>query len=65
MNNNVKHHKQIPVYGYVMQICDWLYVEDYCKAIDMVVNDGKIEKVYNVGGHNERPNFFIVKTIIE
>ena len=65
MINNVKHHKQLPVYGDGMQIRDWLYVEDHCKAIDMVANGGKIGEVYNVGGHNERPNIFIVKTVIE
>ena len=65
MINNVKNHKQLPVYGDGMQIRDWLYVEDHCKAIDMVANDGKVGEVYNVGGHNERPNIFIVKTIIE
>ena len=65
MINNAKHHKQLPVYGDGMQIRDWLYVEDHCKAIDMVANSGKIGEVYNVGGHNERPNIFIVKTIIE
>ena len=43
-----------------MQIRDWLYVEDHCKAIDMVANGGKIDEVYNVGGHNERSNIFIV-----
>ena len=64
MINNVKHHKQLPVYGDGMQVRDWLYVEDHCKAIDMVANGGKIGEVYNVGGHNERPNIFIVKTII-
>ena len=64
MINNVKHHKQLPIYGDGMQIRDWLYVEDHCKAIDMVANGGKIGEVYNVGGHNERPNIFIVKTII-
>ena len=58
-------NKQLPVYGDGMQIRDWLYVEDHCKAIDMVANGGKIGEVYNVGGHNERPNIFIVKTIIE
>ena len=63
MINNVKHHKQLPVYGDGMQIRDWLYVEDHCKAIDMVAIGGKIGEVYNVGGHNERPNIFIVKTI--
>ena len=65
MINNVKNHKQLPVYGDGMQIRDWLYVEDHCKAIDMVASDGKIGEVYNVGGHNERPNIFIVKTIIQ
>ena len=64
MINNVKHHKQLPIYGDGMQIRDWLYVEDHCKAIDMVANGGKVGEVYNVGGHNERPNIFIVKTII-
>ena len=65
MINNVKHHKQLPVYGDGMQIRDWLYVEDHCKAIDMVASKGKVGEVYNVGGHNERPNIFIVKTIIQ
>lgn len=65
MINNVKHHKQLPVYGDGMQIRDWLYVEDHCKAIDMVASNGKVGEVYNVGGHNERPNIFIVKTIIQ
>ena len=65
MINNVKHHKQLPVYGDGMQVRDWLYVEDHCKAIDMVAEGGRSGEVYNVGGHNERPNIFIVKTIIE
>ena len=65
MINNVKHHKQLPVYGDGMQVRDWLYVEDHCKAIDMVAEGGRIGEVYNVGGHNERPNIFIVKTVIE
>ena len=64
MINNSLNDKQLPVYGDGMQIRDWLYVEDHCKAIDMVCNGGKIGEVYNVGGHNERPNIFIVKTII-
>lgn len=65
MINNAKHQKSLPVYGDEMQICDWLYVEDHCKAIDMVANGSKIGEIYNVGGHNERPNIFIVNTIIE
>ena len=64
MINNVKKHEQLPVYGDGMQIRDWLYVEDHCKAIDMVCSKGKIGEVYNIGGHNEKPNIFIVKTII-
>ena len=64
MINNAKSHKQLPVYGDGMQIRDWLFVEDHCKAIDMVATGGKDGEVYNIGGHNERPNIFIVKTII-
>ena len=64
MVNNVRRHKQLPVYGDGLQIRDWLYVEDHCKAIDMVINGGKAGEVYNIGGHNERTNIFIVKTII-
>ncbi len=63
--NNTLLHKDLPVYGDGMQVRDWLYVDDHCKAIDMVIRDGKVGEVYNVGGHNERPNIFIVKTIIE
>jgi len=47
-----------------MNIRDWLYVEDHCKAIDMVLHNGRIGEVYNIGGHNERTNIHIVKTII-
>lgn len=62
--NNTLQHKDLPIYGDGLQIRDWLYVEDHCKAIDMVVRDGKLGEVYNVGGHNERTNIFIVKTIL-
>lgn len=62
--NNTLGHKELPVYGDGMQVRDWLYVEDHCKAIDMVINGGVLGEVYNIGGHNERPNIFIVKTII-
>ncbi len=63
--NNTLNHKDLPVYGDGMQVRDWLYVDDHCKAIDMVIRDGIDGEVYNVGGHNERPNIFIVKTIIQ
>lgn len=62
---NAKNKKSLPVYGDGMNIRDWLYVEDHCKAIDMVCENGRLGEVYNVGGHNERPNIFIVKKILE
>jgi dTDP-glucose 4,6-dehydratase len=62
--NNCLNHKDLPVYGDGLNIRDWLYVEDHCKAIDMVINEGRIGEVYNVGGHNERTNIQIVKTVI-
>ena len=65
MINNVLNHKPLPVYGDGKQIRDWLYVEDHCRAIDMVFDDGESGEVYNIGGHNERENIYIVKRIIE
>lgn len=62
--NNCLNKKPLPVYGDGMNIRDWLYVEDHCKAIDMVINNGKLGKVYNIGGHNERTNIHIINTII-
>ena len=62
---NALNDKPLPVYGTGENVRDWLYVEDHCKAIDMVVRGGKLGEVYNVGGHNERPNIVIVKTILE
>ena len=64
MIHNAKAKKGLPVYGDGMNVRDWLYVEDHCKAIDMVAENGRDGEVYNVGGHNERPNIFIVKKII-
>lgn len=65
MINNLLNKRALPIYGDGMQIRDWLYVEDHCKAIDMVLRNGKLGEVYNVGGHNERTNITIVKTIID
>lgn len=62
--NNTLQHKNLPVYGDGLNVRDWLFVEDHCKAIDMVIKEGKPGEVYNVGGHNERTNITIVKTII-
>lgn len=62
--NNCLSKKSLPVYGDGLNVRDWLYVEDHCKAIDMVIKGGKIGQVYNIGGHNERSNIDIIKTII-
>lgn len=55
----------LPVYGDGLNIRDWLYVEDHCSAIDLVIHEGKNGEVYNIGGNNERTNIHIVKTILE
>ncbi|ANA79724.1 dTDP-glucose 4,6-dehydratase [Paenibacillus glucanolyticus] len=57
--------ESLPVYGDGLNIRDWLYVEDHCSAIDLVIHQGKIGEVYNIGGNNERTNLHIVKTILE
>ncbi len=62
--NNCLNHKNLPVYGDGMNIRDWLFVGDHVKAIDMVINKGRIGEIYNVGGHNERTNLQIVKKVI-
>ncbi|MDR1408559.1 MAG: dTDP-glucose 4,6-dehydratase [Tannerella sp.] len=62
--NNILEGKKLPVYGDGAHVRDWLYVEDHCKAIDAVIHRGKPGEVYNVGGHNERTNLEIVRTII-
>jgi len=61
---NCLQHKDLPVYGDGLNIRDWLFVEDHAKAIDMVINGGKLGEVYNIGGHNERTNIEIINTII-
>lgn len=64
MIENCLEHKSLPVYGDGLNVRDWLYVDDHCKAIAMVLEGGKLGEVYNVGGHNERNNLYIVKRII-
>jgi len=61
---NCLNDKPLPVYGKGENVRDWLYVEDHCRAIDMIIHNGKIGEVYNIGGHNERTNLQVVKTII-
>lgn len=63
--NNILEGKKLPVYGQGLNVRDWLYVEDHCKAIDLVVREGREGEVYNVGGHNEKTNIDIVKLTIK
>ena len=60
---NCLNDKTLPVYGEGLNVRDWLYVEDHCKAIDLIIHKGRIGEVYNVGGHNEMRNIDIVKLI--
>ncbi len=62
---NILAGKPLPVYGKGENVRDWLYVTDHAKAIDMVLRDGKIGEIYNVGGFNEEQNITIVKTVID
>lgn len=62
---NALHDKPLPVYGDGTNVRDWLYVEDHCSAIDVVLHNGKFGEVYNIGGHNEWKNIDIVKIILK
>ncbi len=58
-------NESLPVYGNGANVRDWLYVGDHCNAIDLIVRSGKDGEVYNIGGHNERSNLEVVKTILK
>ena len=60
---NALNDKPLPVYGTGENVRDWLYVEDHCKAIDLIIHKGTVGEVYNIGGHNEMKNIDIVKLI--
>lgn len=60
---NALNDKPLPVYGNGCNVRDWLYVEDHCKAIDLIIHKGRVGEVYNVGGHNEMKNIDIVRLI--
>ncbi len=62
---NALNDKPLPVYGNGLNVRDWLYVEDHCKAIDLILHQGKAGEVYNIGGHNEKSNIEIVKIILK
>ena len=57
--------ESLPVYGNGANVRDWLHVYDHCVAIDLIVREGKVGEVYNIGGHNERTNMEVVKTILK
>jgi len=60
---NALNDKPLPVYGEGLNVRDWLYVEDHCRAIDLIIHKGTVGEVYNVGGHNEMRNIDIVRLI--
>ncbi len=62
---NALNDKPLPVYGDGLNVRDWLYVEDHCAAINLILEKGKVGEVYNIGGHNERRNIDIVKMILK
>lgn len=63
MITNALQDKPLPVYGEGLNVRDWLYVEDHCKAIELILLKGRMGEVYNIGGHNEMQNIDIVKLI--
>lgn len=65
MIKNALADETLPVYGTGENVRDWLYVEDHCKAIDMIIHNGEVGEVYNIGGHNEKSNLDVVKTILK
>ena len=60
---NALHDRKLPVYGDGKNVRDWLYVGDHCHAIDLILQNGRVGEVYNIGGHNEMQNIEIVKLI--
>lgn len=64
MISNALNDKELPVYGKGENVRDWLYVEDHCIAIDLIIRKGTVGEIYNIGGHNERTNLEVVKTIL-
>ncbi|MBQ6621236.1 MAG: dTDP-glucose 4,6-dehydratase [Mogibacterium sp.] len=61
---NALADKALPVYGQGLNVRDWLYVEDHCRAIDLILQGGRVGEIYNIGGHNERANIEVVRTIL-
>ncbi len=64
MVSNAIEGKDLPIYGDGMYIRDWIYVEDHCRALDKVLQQGSAGEVYNIGGRSEKPNLYVAKTIL-
>ena len=62
---NAMHDKKLPVYGDGLNVRDWLFVQDHCAAIEIILRKGRVGEVYNIGGHNERQNIQVVKAILK
>ena len=65
MISNAMEDKKLPIYGDGMNVRDWIYVEDHCRAIDRVMHDGRPGEVYNIGGRSEKPNLTVAKAILD
>jgi dTDP-glucose 4,6-dehydratase len=65
MISNALEDKELPIYGDGMQVRDWIYVEDHCRALDLVLHQGKEGEIYNIGGRSEKPNLTVAKTILD
>ena len=65
MISNTLEDKKLPIYGDGKNVRDWLHVYDHCQAIDLVLHEGKLGEVYNIGGNNEKQNIEIVKLILD
>ena len=64
MIKNILEEKKLPVYGKGDNVRDWLYVEDHCKGIDLVLRDAKVGEIYNIGGFNEEKNMVICQIVL-
>ncbi len=65
MISNAVENKELPIYGDGLQVRDWIYVEDHCRALDRVLHHGREGEVYNVGGQSERTNLSVAQTILD
>jgi dTDP-glucose 4,6-dehydratase len=65
MISNALEDRELPIYGDGMQVRDWIYVEDHCRALDLVLHQGKEGEIYNIGGRSEKPNLTVAKTILD